>query len=149
MKRFKAFTSFLAIALIILAWPTTAFARGRQAYGETVVKCVNWTNPVKDHAYSYITRNSDYPVDNDLTVSMEVQYQEGDSFFWESPIGDSGRNREEARVERWRYSIMCNKTSFVAKAAGCDDYSATITASPATKGAAPTQQDLVNYKGMN
>lgn len=53
MKRFKAFTSFLAIALIILTLPTTAFARGRQAYGKTVVKCVNWTNPVKDHAYSY------------------------------------------------------------------------------------------------
>lgn len=145
MKKFKAITAFLAVALIMATLPTTAFARGRQAYGEAVAECVNWLNPVKDHAYSYITKNSDSPIDNYLCVSMEVQYQDGNDFLWEAPIEDSGNNIEEARVDRWRYSIMCNKTTFTARAEGCDDYEYTMQKSTRTVTSAPTQQDLAYY----
>lgn len=72
----------LVIALtLILSMVLAANAASKCPYGTRDAKCVNWTNPVQDHAYSYITRNTDLPVDNFLYVSMCVQYQEGNNFY--------------------------------------------------------------------
>ena len=121
----------LVIALtLILSMVLAANAASKCPYGTRDAKCVNWTNPVQDHAYSYITRNTDLPVDNFLYVSMCVQYQEGNNFYWEPAYTDGGDDIEQARTDRWRYSIMANRTNFVAQAAGCDDYVEDVTAAP-------------------
>lgn len=129
MKKFRFLCMVLAIAVFISAMAVTASAsvRSTQAYGGITQICKNNTNPLKDYAYSSITRNADLPVRNYLALEMEVQYQEGNNFYWESPKGDSGNNVEKAEVSTYRYSMMANRTSFLALAYGCDDFSETRT----------------------
>lgn len=130
MRKHRFFPVLLAILIVITSLALSVSAVSGQAYGEKKVVCKNWTNPVKDHAYSYITRNSTLPVENFLSVKMYIQYQEGNNFCWEDPLFDGNWNIDKASTELWRYSIMANKTEFVAESVGCDTYTGTITATP-------------------
>lgn len=130
MKRRRIFVVLVLVLIVMAGAVLSVSAASGQAYGDKAVVCKNWINPIEDHAYSYITRNSDLPVNNFLYVEMNIQYQEGNNFYWEDPYIDGGTDIEEARTDRWRYSIMANTTTFTAESEGCPIYTDTLTATP-------------------
>ncbi len=124
MKRFKAFIAilFAGIAVISATNVSAAVAQETKAYGTTTVTCVNNLNPIKDKAYSKITRNKNLPVDNYLSVTQSIQYQQGDNFYWTEPVEKNGTDVAKVEITKYRYSMFCNYTEFYASARGCDDY---------------------------
>ena len=129
MKRFTCTLIVMAVMIATLAitLPSSA-AKGKKAYGSYHYGVVNFVNPIKDKAWSTIKRNSDLPVSNHLYVGMWVQYQEGNYFYWETPIEQDGDNMQQAEAVRRRYSLVAIWTQFGATAAGCDNFNIDVRA---------------------